>query len=1495
MATAGLCMLALTMTAPRRPRVAVCFAATTKNSNVKNYEQTPMARLSIPSTKRTASRARIYVGIDDDDILMMKWKDVLEKEATVVVVSGKKNRVPFNEVTKKAYDDGADYIVRINDDTRFTTEGWVIKGINALKSMDPPNVGVVAPVCKQGNTNIFTHDMVHRTHLEIFGEYYPSVFDNWFLDDWITLVYRPGRSKRIEDWEVHHEVKMTRYAANRSQKRLLNGEVCRGREKMREWFKMHDKPVGVRFQIHVLAMNRANSLQRLLRSLEKADYNNDCVHLHIHIDDSTDNKKCVEVAESFKFSHGNVVVDVAKQNNGLRDSWFKAWRPSDNERAIILEDDVELSSQWYKWLKKAWESCDGRDDLAGISLQRQTLVPKEPSAHREIVNNHEPFLYRLVGSIGFSPHWKQWRAFLEWIDSVDTSTVNIATPGLITSDWFNTLDKRHMWTQYFIWFCDQHDLYTLYVNLPGGKTLAAHMREKGKHYERTEGRDFALASEVALAFPDRFMKYDWDGKAESSKHVITTVVSSSLLNMAKNWWHYLAPYSESISVHIIGLSEGICHHFEGENVVCTYAQTTEQDYADNEVVYRSPGYNKNVKRKLLEYSNFLEDMRIGTTVLFSDVDVVYLSNPFDAITTNLNLGFSGGSQGKKCHVLLNTGVFFVVKTESNNTMFRRAIQNLESGKSYDGGDQGAIQAAVNELRLEFVRLPCDTFVNGNGLFTIKTSKTPVSIHMNWITKSGTKKKCFEACRLWMNNTKNFIRTAATLLPSGVVRDCKKQLVIERWGGAPVHILPSVLNDAPIEHVGHLKIDPRNSGRNLLNANRETKYTSNVDMCLTGKPFGRAANQMLSMFGALPAKGTLGLDNRWSAFYADWFEPNRRINLFFKGRCKNSTNPQDAFYSLKNDYNSSNRNFEGFQMKNELLQKASGILASYDGAVATVHGRWLENECTRRARTLNNWCTEKNETWEHTCHYTHSSVFKLLPADIKHILYISDGQTLKYAKTFKKVDSHAFNIQFAMMSLSDYHFGNPMSTIDYIVSKLRQNKPTYPERCYATSFEAGVERKTNSNDKSWVILLTVNAGYIDLFLNFFHWFEKLKLDNRVVVIAEDERVFVSLEQMPWPSNVKVHKSKLIVEEAPMGDWNTLPYNNIVSKRPTYILDMLKLGEQVLYADIDSVWLSSPLKHWDDRADIMYAMDQKNRNRDKPDNYCSGLLFVIPNERTISFFKDWQSLQKGGKERNQHGFNDLLRAHKKMRQKLLPEKAFPAGHMYFDRGQREGVVVVHNNFIIGHDAKVARFKAHNLWHEPFYSAASLRNFHDRFSGGGMTRPEQELLARMYANAESVFEWGMGSSTLIAAHVGNKRLTAVDSAPTWVDKVRGMLNRPTYMFRHADIGPVIQFGNPKDQSRKDQWPDYSLQVTREPEPYDVYLVDGRFRVACACQALLHGRADSLVLVHDFFRDEYQVLLTLADKVEQGQMLAVLRRKTTTSDADIKAVWEKYKFIKS
>ena len=155
-------------------------------------------------------------------------------------------------------------------------------------------------------------------------------------------------------------------------------------------------------------------------------------------------------------------------------------------------------------------------------------------------------------------------------------------------------------------------------------------------------------------------------------------------------------------------------------------------------------------------------------------------------------------------------------------------------------------------------------------------------------------------------------------------------------------------------------------------------------------------------------------------------------------------------------------------------------------------------------------------------------------------------------------------------------------------------------------------------------------------------------------------------------------------------------------------------------------------------------------------------------------------------------------------------------------------------------------------------------------------------------------MGSSTLIAEHMGIQRLTAVDSASVWVKTCRIKV-RQQYKLVHVNIGDVKKFGNPKDESRKEQWPDYSTTVSNETEPFDVYLIDGRFRVACALQAFLHGTNTSLVLIHDFQRPDYQPVLDVANVVRRVGQLVVLQKKASVTTKTLTSLWEKYKYVQN
>jgi hypothetical protein len=76
---------------------------------------------------------------------------------------------------------------------------------------------------------------------------------------------------------------------------------------------------------------------------------------------------------------------------------------------------------------------------------------------------------------------------------------------------------------------------------------------------------------------------------------------------------------------------------------------------------------------------------------------------------------------------------------------------------------------------------------------------------------------------------------------------------------------------------------------------------------------------------------------------------------------------------------------------------------------------------------------------------------------------------------------------------------------------------------------------------------------------------------------------------------------------------------------------------------------------------------------------------------------------------------------------------------------------------------------------------------------------------------------------------------------------------------------------------WPRYHVQVWRRlAASPDAVLIDGRFRIACLLQAIVHGKPDCLLLFHGFTdRPDYQVVLRHADMLARVDTLAVLRAK--------------------
>ena len=43
------------------------------------------------------------------------------------------------------------------------------------------------------------------------------------------------------------------------------------------------------------------------------------------------------------------------------------------------------------------------------------------------------------------------------------------------------------------------------------------------------------------------------------------------------------------------------------------------------------------------------------------------------------------------------------------------------------------------------------------------------------------------------------------------------------------------------------------------------------------------------------------------------------------------------------------------------------------------------------------------------------------------------------------------------------------------------------------------------NRSWIVVVTFSIGYDSMFQNWLHWFQKLDLDMKLIVIAEDDEV------------------------------------------------------------------------------------------------------------------------------------------------------------------------------------------------------------------------------------------------------------------------------------------------------------------------------------------------------------------------------------------------------
>lgn len=234
-------------------------------------------------------------------------------------------------------------------------------------------------------------------------------------------------------------------------------------------------------RIIAIVYNRAKSLQRLLKSINEAEYGTDSVKLEVWIDRSVDGNfdlTTFDVADSFNFSHGQYSVYVHSKHVGIYGQWLTTWKPKINssEIAVILEDDLTVSPHFYKYLKLVHKKYDNIEEINGYALQGSSI---KHYVHDTSVlvgpKDSHVFLYPVLGTWGFSPCTKNWIKFIDWFPQAhnDQNFVPII-PDNIVSSWYKefmrTGKTEGIWSIWHIYFAWKETEYTLYCNFKGNYT-----------------------------------------------------------------------------------------------------------------------------------------------------------------------------------------------------------------------------------------------------------------------------------------------------------------------------------------------------------------------------------------------------------------------------------------------------------------------------------------------------------------------------------------------------------------------------------------------------------------------------------------------------------------------------------------------------------------------------------------------------------------------------------------------------------------------------------------------------------------------------------------------------------------------------------------------------------------------------------------------------------------------------------------------------------------
>ncbi|KAJ3281448.1 hypothetical protein HDU76_008927 [Blyttiomyces sp. JEL0837] len=278
--------------------------------------------------------------------------------------------------------------------------------------------------------------------------------------------------------------------------------------------------------IHVFAWRRSLSLQRLLKSLSNADYDTEDgfgkvnIELVIHVDGGS-TKTVDQIVDEFVWPYGIKRVVRNNETLGLKQMMKHAWHPSksqDHHLSLFLEDDIELSPLYFKYIKWCTKTFLSptplRNDIIGCSLYTPRVNEISPTDNPQEPVRWVPdylfgsdevkggvFLLMLPCSWGgvYSGRW--WRGFLEFFEwrvgTEEGGKFAMVPRGARSNYW------EKSWKRYLIEYMYNNTLYMVYPSFPNQTSFSTNHYEEGVH-SVPEGMEIVVSDRLREVVDERF-------------------------------------------------------------------------------------------------------------------------------------------------------------------------------------------------------------------------------------------------------------------------------------------------------------------------------------------------------------------------------------------------------------------------------------------------------------------------------------------------------------------------------------------------------------------------------------------------------------------------------------------------------------------------------------------------------------------------------------------------------------------------------------------------------------------------------------------------------------------------------------------------------------------------------------------------------------------------------------------------------------------------------